>query len=197
MPGGVAGAPPIMEVPYADPRHNCRMQRRSLIALVPLAAAGSARAQFNLPPLDLPGVRPVPAPPPPAAGTVAPPGATDPWPQAAFNATSVQDVRSALGVPAQVQVQPDLLLAAPEIVTAVQPIEIGLQSASLRASRVILVAERLPLPLLAALRFPGTASLSARLHVQLPRTTVLRVFVQADNAWFTAAREVKVAVEPA
>ncbi|MCA3212217.1 MAG: hypothetical protein LW835_04435 [Burkholderiaceae bacterium] len=166
------------------------MQRRLLLFGLPGALA-SARAwgeALQLSPAQLQ--------PRSGAGAAGSPLRPDPWPQAAFSATSVQDVRSALGVPAQVQVQPDLLLAAPEIVTLVQPIKIGLQSATLRASRVILVAERLPLPLLAALRFAGTASLSARLHVHLPRTTVLRVFVQADNVWFTAAREVKVAVEP-
>lgn len=170
------------------------MQRRSLLALFPLAAARTARAQFNLPPLDLPGMPAVSVAPP--QGPADRPIAADPWPQAAFSATSVQDVRSALGIPAQVQFQPELLLDAPEIVAAVQPVEIRLQSASLRAARAILVAERLPLPLLAVLRYPGTGSLHARLHVHLPRTTLLRVFVQADNAWFTAAREVKVAVEP-
>jgi len=165
------------------------MRRRSFLLLPPALVVLPARGQeLRLPPLNLPGL--------PAAPTVtapAPAPASDAWPQAAFEAATVDDVRARFGI-GQAQASPDILLDAPEIALASEPVEVIVEVRLPAARRVVLVADRLPRPLLSVISWPSAAGNRLRLWIALPYTTRLRAFVQTDT-WLTASREVKLALE--
>jgi predicted secreted protein len=136
------------------------MRRRSFLLLPPALVVLPARGQeLRLPPLNLPGL--------PAAPTVtapAPAPASDAWPQAAFEAATVDDVRARFGI-GQAQASPDILLDAPEIALASEPVEVIVEVRLPAARRVVLVADRLPRPLLSVISWPSPAGLRTDRHV--------------------------------
>jgi hypothetical protein len=169
------------------------MRRRFLVFSLAAAASPRALAQpsLQLPPLRLPSPASTATPGVPAPSAL--PSAGE-WPVAAFSAATVEQVAAAFGIPAQLAPSPFLRLDAPEIAFAAQPIEVTIEPRLPGVQHALLLAERLPSPLIGVLQFSAGASQYARLAVHLPRTTRLRLFVQADG-WHTTWREVKVAAE--
>lgn len=157
------------------------MQRRALLLSAALAA-GPLRAQ----PLQLDPAA-FARPPAPDAGL-------DPWPKAAFESATVEAALAALGI-AHAQPGTAVLLDAPDIAPEAQPIRIGVETTLPKVNRVVLLADRLPRPLLALLVPSAANPTRVGLTVFLPRSTRVRAYVRSDATWFVVQREVKLALE--
>jgi sulfur-oxidizing protein SoxY len=157
------------------------MRRRTvLLGAATAAAAGALRAQtLQLDPSTL--ARPAPQP----AGA-------DPWPKAAFEATSLNEALARLGI-ANVQDGAQVLLEAPDIAGQPQPIEVLIETSLAKVEQMAVLADRLPYPLLALLRPPAVADLHLRLTVHLPRTCRLHAYLRSGGRWHGVSREVKLA----
>jgi sulfur-oxidizing protein SoxY len=118
----------------------------------------------------------------------------DTWPKAAFEATTVDAVLAALAI-SNAQPGPEVLLGAPDIALATQPIRLVVETAMPRVDRVVLLADRLMFPLLAVLTPPAGRTVRVGVDARLPRAMRVRAYVRSSNAWFTVQREVKLALE--
>lgn len=128
---------------------------------------------------------------PPEAGT-----APDIWPRAAFDAASVDLVLGALGI-ANPRPGTAVFLDAPDIALATQPIRLIVETALPKVSRVVLLADRLPRPLLAELKPSSSGPTRIAITAHLPRSTRVRAYVRSEAVWYVVQREVKLALEPA
>lgn len=159
------------------------MQRRALLLGAALAA-GPLRAQQ--------AVRLDPStfakPPAPDAGL-------DQWPKAAFESQTVEAALGALGI-ANPQPGTAVLLDAPDIALDAQPIRIAVETSLPKVNRVVVLADRLPRPLLAVLVPVASSPTRVAISVFLPRPTRVRAYVRSDAAWYVVQREVKLALEP-
>lgn len=120
------------------------------------------------------------------------PEGTDPWPKAAFEATSLPDILARLGVN-NAQDGAPVLLEVPDIAGQPQPIDVQIETTLAKVDQVAVLADRLPFPLLALLRPPPAPVLRLRLTVHLPRTSRVYAYLQSEGRWYGVSREVKVA----
>jgi sulfur-oxidizing protein SoxY len=132
------------------------------------------------------------AKPPGLAADLAP----DVWPKAAFEAVTVEGVMGALGIsnPAPGTA---VLLAAPDIALATQPIRLRVETELPKVTRIVLVADRLAFPLVALLIPPAGRAVRVSVEAHLPRPTRVRAFVRSEATWYGVQREVRLALERA
>lgn len=155
------------------------MKRRSLLrAALGVIAANSAAAQSAQPDSN--------------AGALS----IEPWPKAAFDATTSAEAQARLGI-ANPQPGNAVLLDVPDISPVAQPIAVVIQTQLPAVDRIALLADRLPTPLIAWLQPAPQASTRVRLTIHLPRTSVVRALVRSQGQWYAVQREVKLALEPA
>jgi predicted secreted protein len=131
------------------------------------------------------------AEPPPRATS-----ASDVWPKGAFETTAVDAVLAALGI-ANPQPGTAVLLDAPDIALAAQPIRLAVETTMPKVNRVVLLADRLRFPLLAVIAPPAGRLTRVAVDVHLPRASRVRAYVRSDAGWFLVQREVKLALERA
>lgn len=130
------------------------------------------------------------------ANPPAPDGAIEQWPKAAFESPTVEAALSALGI-ANPQPGTAVLLDAPDIALDAQPVRIAVETSLPKVDRVVLLADRLPRPLLAVVAPVVSGPTRIAVSVFLPRPTRVRAYVRSDTAWYVVQREVKLALEPA
>jgi sulfur-oxidizing protein SoxY len=116
------------------------------------------------------------------------------WPKAAFEATTIEAALAALGV-AGAQSGAEILLNAPDIAFARQPIRVSVKTGMRKVDRVVLLADRLAFPLLGVLVPPTGRDIRVGMDIHLPRTSRIRAYVRSELAWYVAQREVKLALE--
>jgi predicted secreted protein len=120
--------------------------------------------------------------------------AIDQWPKAAFESPTVDAALGALGI-TNPQPGAAVLLDAPDIALDAQPIRIAVETSRPKVDRVVLLADRLPRPLLALLVPVAASPTRVGISVFLPRTTRVRAYVRSDATWYMVQREVKLALE--
>ena len=121
----------------------------------------------------------------------------EPWPKAAFDATTTADALARLGIPSKPQPGPTIYLDVPDISPAAQPIRVVIETALPKVDRVVVLADRLPRPLIAVLEPAPQSSTRLRLTIHLPTTTPVRAVVRSEGQWYAVQREVKLALEAA
>jgi predicted secreted protein len=154
------------------------MKRRSLLsAAFGAIAASAAAAQTARPDLN--------------AGA----STTEPWPKAAFEATTVSEAQARLAI-GNPQPGNAVLLDVPDISPVAQPIAVVIQTRLPAVDGIALLADRLPTPLIAWLQPAPQTFTRVRLTIHLPRTSVVRAIVRSQGQWYAVQREVKLALEP-
>lgn len=124
----------------------------------------------------------------------APDAGPDQWPKAAFESPTIEAALGALGI-ANPQPGTAVLLDAPDIALDTQPIRIAVETSLPKVNRIVLLAERLPRPLLAVLVPTSAGPTRVAITVYLPKSTRVRAYVRSDAAWYAVQREVKLALE--
>lgn len=115
-----------------------------------------------------------------------------PWNNKAFTARSSSDALAALGVNAT-QDNRDLLINAPEIAENGGKVEVEVTSRIPDTRKLLILADKNPMPLCAELNFSSNAQAYAKVQLKLAETMRVRAIARtADGRNHVAFREIKV-----
>jgi sulfur-oxidizing protein SoxY len=116
------------------------------------------------------------------------------WPEAAFQARSIDEALSVLLDASEHQSSGDILIKAPDIAEngAVVPVQVSTSLA--KAESITLIAEKNPVPLIASFKFKedGLSYLSTR--IKMSTSSNLIAIVKADGKLYSTIKEVKVTI---
>ncbi len=128
-----------------------------------------------------------------AAGLLKPGQAFAVSPRSAFDARSMADAMSAMGIPSPADSK-DITIKAPDIAEngAVVPVEITSGIAGTTA--IAILAEKNNTPLVADFGFKGGAEGFVSTRIKMGATSLVRAVVTAGGKTYVAAKEVKVTI---
>jgi predicted secreted protein len=115
-------------------------------------------------------------------------------PGAAFGATTVPAALAALGAGTQSPGH-GIRLEVPDIVTARGPVLVSVSAELSGVTQVAILVHGATFPLAALLR-PDGATQPWTVTVDVDRLRTVTALVQADGAWYSVSREIKVAAKP-
>lgn len=114
------------------------------------------------------------------------------WKRDAFTARSTADALKLTGVTAAVESR-DIVINAPEIAENGAKVEVEITSNLANTRRLLVFADKNPMPLCADLSFAGPALPYAKVQLKIAETTRIRAIAQtSDGKSHLAHREIKV-----
>ncbi len=115
------------------------------------------------------------------------------WNKSAFEAKGVADALKGLGA-SDVTDSKDILIKAPDIAEngSMVPVEIVSQISDTQS--IVILADKNPLPLLAAFDFTDGAQGYVHTRIKMSQSSSVRVVVKAGGKYYSAAKDIKVTI---
>jgi sulfur-oxidizing protein SoxY len=116
------------------------------------------------------------------------------WPKAAFEAKNVEDALQALLAQTETTESDDITVKAPDIAEngAVVPIQVTTSLPDVKS--IVLVAEKNPVPLVAAFKFGANSVGYVSTRIKMGTTSNVMAVVEAGGKLYMAKKEVKVTI---
>lgn len=115
------------------------------------------------------------------------------WNKSAFEAKGVTDALKGLGA-SDVTDNKDILIKAPDIAEngSMVPVEIVSQISDTQS--IVILADKNPLPLLAAFDFTDGAQGYVHTRIKMSQSSSVRVVVKAGGKYYSATKDIKVTI---
>ena len=128
------------------------------------------------------------------AGLLSPRAVLAAWPKAAFEAKSVDDALSGLGISGATAPSNDIQIKAPDIAENGAVVPVSVQTNIAGASDISIIAEKNGQPLAANFQLKGSAQGFVATRIKMGKTSNVIAVVKADGKAYSARKEVKVTI---
>lgn len=128
------------------------------------------------------------------AGLLSPRQVLAAWPEAAFNAKSVQDVMSGLFGSADNTASGDINIKAPDIAENGAVVPVSVKTSIGGTSRIAILADKNPQPLAASFSLSNGAEGFVSTRIKVGKTSDVIAVVEAGGKRYTARKNVKVTI---